>query len=197
MPPRRWSIGLHGLDFADIPARVVGTAKHCCSMVFAALWSAPSSPGPGPRHLGFARLEGSVTRSSSALAETAAAPPPYAQTARSCSGFEARKTSTAGPAAQRITDHTGAAGRRAGGSARNQAPMSGADALTPAVVGFEWVRRVGLALHGAQMLSRGWHYRRGVSATHPAAMTTGKSATSGPRPNWRTPSVGGAPSPVG
>jgi 2-methylcitrate dehydratase PrpD len=51
--------------------------------------------------------------------------------------------------------------------------VSGADALTAAVAGFEVGPRVGRALHGSQMLSRGWHSGP-VFGTHTAAMTTGK-----------------------
>jgi 2-methylcitrate dehydratase PrpD len=51
--------------------------------------------------------------------------------------------------------------------------VSGADALTAAIAGFEVGPRVGRALHGSQMLSRGWHSGP-VFGTHAAAMTTGK-----------------------
>ncbi|HEX4250980.1 MAG TPA: MmgE/PrpD family protein [Pseudonocardia sp.] len=51
--------------------------------------------------------------------------------------------------------------------------ISGVDALTAAVAGFEVGPRIGLALHGAQMLTRGWH-SGAVFGTHPAAMTSGK-----------------------
>jgi 2-methylcitrate dehydratase PrpD len=51
--------------------------------------------------------------------------------------------------------------------------VSGRDGLTAAVAGFEVGPRVGLALHGAEMLSRGWHSGP-VFGTHTAAMTTGK-----------------------
>ena len=51
--------------------------------------------------------------------------------------------------------------------------LSGAAALTAAIAGFEVGPRVGLALHGAQMLSRGWHSGP-VFGTHTAAMTAGK-----------------------
>ncbi|MGW4767251.1 MmgE/PrpD family protein [Nocardia sp. NPDC004278] len=50
---------------------------------------------------------------------------------------------------------------------------SGAAALVAAIAGFEIGPRVGLALHGAQMLSRGWHSGP-VFGTHTAAMTAGK-----------------------
>lgn len=50
---------------------------------------------------------------------------------------------------------------------------SGAAALTAAIAGFEVGPRVGLALHGSEMLSRGWHSGP-VFGTHTAAMTAGK-----------------------
>jgi 2-methylcitrate dehydratase PrpD len=50
---------------------------------------------------------------------------------------------------------------------------TGAEALTAAVAGFEVGPRVGLALHGAEMLSRGWHSGP-VFGTHTAAMAAGK-----------------------
>jgi 2-methylcitrate dehydratase PrpD len=51
--------------------------------------------------------------------------------------------------------------------------VSGAQALLAAIVGFEVGPRVGLALHGAQMLSRGWH-SGAVFGTHTSAMAAGK-----------------------
>jgi 2-methylcitrate dehydratase PrpD len=51
--------------------------------------------------------------------------------------------------------------------------VSGATALTAAVAGFEVGPRVGLALHGSQMLSRGWHSGP-VFGTHTAAMVAGR-----------------------
>lgn len=50
---------------------------------------------------------------------------------------------------------------------------SGREALTAAIAGFEVGPRVGLALHGAEMLSRGWHSGP-VFGTHTAAMTAGR-----------------------
>lgn len=50
---------------------------------------------------------------------------------------------------------------------------SGAQFLEAALVGFEVGPRVGLALHGAQMLSRGWH-SGSVFGTHAAAAAVGK-----------------------
>jgi 2-methylcitrate dehydratase PrpD len=50
---------------------------------------------------------------------------------------------------------------------------SGAAALTAAIAGFEVGPRVGLALHGSQMLTRGWHSGP-VFGTHTAAMVSGK-----------------------
>lgn len=50
--------------------------------------------------------------------------------------------------------------------------VSGARALTAAIAGFEVGPRVGLALHGAQMLSRGWH-SGSVFGTFAAAASAG------------------------
>ncbi|MVU77160.1 MmgE/PrpD family protein [Nocardia sp. ET3-3] len=58
-------------------------------------------------------------------------------------------------------------------TAQHTGRVSGADALTAAVAGFEVGPRVGLSLHGSQMLSRGWHSGP-VFGTHTAAMVTGK-----------------------
>lgn len=57
-------------------------------------------------------------------------------------------------------------------AAATAAPMSGKDFLTAAIAGFETGPRVGLALHGAQMLTRGWH-SGSVFGTHAAAAATG------------------------
>lgn len=52
------------------------------------------------------------------------------------------------------------------------APVTGAEFLRAAVAGFEVGPRVGMALHGAQMLSRGWH-SGAVFGTHAAAAASG------------------------
>ncbi len=52
------------------------------------------------------------------------------------------------------------------------APVTGRDFLRAAIAGFEVGPRVGMALHGAQMLSRGWH-SGSVFGTHAAAAATG------------------------
>ncbi|MEZ0094882.1 MmgE/PrpD family protein [Streptacidiphilus sp. EB129] len=51
-------------------------------------------------------------------------------------------------------------------------PVSGGEFLRGAVLGFEAGPRVGLALHGPQMLSRGWHSGP-VFGTHAAAAASG------------------------
>ena len=58
-------------------------------------------------------------------------------------------------------------------SAQHLGGASGTAALTAAIAGFEVGPRVGLALHGAQMLSRGWHSGP-VFGTHTAATAAGK-----------------------
>lgn len=51
--------------------------------------------------------------------------------------------------------------------------VTGADALTAAIAGFEVGPRVGHTLHGTQMLDRGWHSGP-VFGTHTAAMAAGR-----------------------
>jgi 2-methylcitrate dehydratase PrpD len=51
--------------------------------------------------------------------------------------------------------------------------VSGTDLLLSMIAGYEVGPRVGMALHGAQMLSRGWH-SGSVFGTHAAAATAGK-----------------------
>ena len=51
--------------------------------------------------------------------------------------------------------------------------VTGAEFLLAAIIGFEVGPRVGHALHGAQMLDRGWHSGP-VFGTHSAAMASGK-----------------------
>ena len=57
--------------------------------------------------------------------------------------------------------------------AETQGHVSGAKFLLGAVAGFEVGPRVGLALHGAEMLSRGWH-SGSVFGTHAAAAAAAK-----------------------
>jgi aconitate decarboxylase len=56
--------------------------------------------------------------------------------------------------------------------AQESGQVSGSRFLLAAIAGFETGPRVGLALHGAQMLSRGWH-SGSVFGTHAAAAATG------------------------
>ena len=77
-------------------------------------------------------------------------------------------------------------------TAQHLGGVSGAAALTAAIAGFEVGPRVGLALHGAEMLSRGWHSGP-VFGTHTAAMAAGKlrgfrPVCSRTRWAWRVPS---------
>ncbi|NMM87369.1 MmgE/PrpD family protein [Rhodococcus sp. SRB_17] len=53
------------------------------------------------------------------------------------------------------------------------APIDGANWLLATIAGFETGPRVGLALHGGQMLSRGWH-SGAVFGTHASAAAAGK-----------------------
>ncbi|CAN5339554.1 MmgE/PrpD family protein [soil metagenome] len=58
-------------------------------------------------------------------------------------------------------------------AAEGEASVSGRRFLEAAMVGYEVGPRVGMALHGAQMLSRGWH-SGSVFGTHAAAAAVGK-----------------------
>ena len=57
--------------------------------------------------------------------------------------------------------------------AEERGGVTGAEFLLGAVAGFEVGPRVGLALHGSEMLSRGWH-SGAVFGTHAAAAAAGK-----------------------
>jgi 2-methylcitrate dehydratase PrpD len=57
-------------------------------------------------------------------------------------------------------------------TAASQDAVRGADFLRASVLGFETGPRVGFALHGSQMLSRGWH-SGSVFGTHAAAAASG------------------------
>lgn len=52
-------------------------------------------------------------------------------------------------------------------------PVSGRELLTALIAGYEVGPRVGLALHGAEMLSRGWH-SGAVFGTHASAATSAR-----------------------
>ncbi len=58
-------------------------------------------------------------------------------------------------------------------AAEGGAPVTGRRFLEAALAGYEVGPRVGMALHGAQMLSRGWH-SGSVFGTHAAAAAVGK-----------------------
>jgi aconitate decarboxylase len=57
--------------------------------------------------------------------------------------------------------------------AEERGGVTGVEFLLGAIAGFEVGPRVGLALHGIEMLSRGWH-SGAVFGTHPAAAAAGK-----------------------
>src|ERR1700738_15216 len=58
-------------------------------------------------------------------------------------------------------------------AAANTFEVDGASVLVAAVAGFEVGPRVGLALNGSEMLSRGWHSGP-VFGTHTAAIVAGR-----------------------
>jgi len=81
---------VHGLTFADIPARVVERQGTCCSMVFGAALVGAQLPCP-PRHLGCARAGGSGDSVIIGTGRTAAAPPAVLAQQHVRAGLRARR----------------------------------------------------------------------------------------------------------
>ena len=169
---------VHGLTFADIPARVVDRAKHLLLDGFGAALVGAALPWSRVATSAVLGLEGSGDSVIIGTGRTAGAAAAVLLNSTFVQGFELDDFHPLAPL------HSGSliipallAGAQRGPASCGA--ISGADALTAAVVGFEVGPRVGLALHGAQMLSRGWH-SGAVFGTHSAAMTAGKLRRLGP-----------------
>ena len=169
---------VHGLSLADIPPRVVERAKHLLLDGVGAELVGAQLPWSRVATSAVLGLEGSGDSIVIGTGRTTGAPPAVLLNSTFVQGFELDDFHPLAPL------HSGSliipvllAGAQRGPS--GSGAISGADALTAAVVGFEVGPRVGLALHGAQMLSRGWH-SGAVFGTHPAAMTTAKLRRLGP-----------------
>ncbi|WP_328610341.1 MmgE/PrpD family protein [Amycolatopsis sp. NBC_00345] len=158
---------VHGLKPGDVPGRVRDRAKHLLlDGVGAALVGAqlPWSRVATEAVLG---IEGAGDSVVAGTGRTTSAPAAVLLNSTFVQGFELDDFHPIAPlhSCSLVIPAILAAAR----------PVSGADAVTAAVAGFEVGPRVGRALHGAQMLSRGWHSGP-VFGTHAAAMTTGKLA---------------------
>jgi 2-methylcitrate dehydratase PrpD len=151
-PTGRLATWLAGTELADVPVAVRDRAKHVlldgvgCALVGARLpWSDIATDAVrGMEGHGSCALIGvgrATTPSAAALLNSA-----YVQ------GFELDDYHPAAPVhgASIVLPAMLAAAERAGST-------TGAQVLLGAIRGFEVGPRVGLALHGAQMLTRGWH----------------------------------------
>lgn len=165
-PTGRLASWLAGLELGDVPERVVERARHVtldgitCALVGAQLpWSQRAVDVVTALEAGAATLIGCGRRTS----PTAAA----LLNGTFIQGFELddfhplaplHSASVVLPALLACAEHRGGIG--------------GAELLRGAIAGYEVGPRVGLALHGAQMLSRGWH-SGAVFGTHAAAAAAG------------------------
>jgi 2-methylcitrate dehydratase PrpD len=165
VPLARW---VAGLTLDAIPARVRDRAKHllldgvACGLVGAQLpWSRVATRS-------VLDLEGDGNAVVIGTGATTSGPAAVLLNSTFIQGFELDDFHPLAPlhSTSLIVPVLLATAERAGG-------VSGASALTAAVAGFEVGPRVGLALHGSEMLSRGWHSGP-VFGTHTAAMVAGK-----------------------
>jgi 2-methylcitrate dehydratase PrpD len=165
VPLARW---VAGLTPDAIPARVRDRAKHllldgvACGLVGAQLpWSRVATRS-------VLDLEGAGNAVVLGTGATTSGPAAVLLNSTFIQGFELDDFHPLAPlhSTSLIVPVLLATAERAGG-------VSGASALTAAVAGFEVGPRVGLALHGSEMLSRGWHSGP-VFGTHAAAMVAGK-----------------------
>src|SRR5215469_2004836 len=159
---------LQGLSLDAVPGRVQDRAKHlildgiACALVGAQL---PWSRVAVETVLGF---EGKGERTIIGWNKTASGPVACLLNGTFIQGFELDDFHPLGPlhSASVVVPALLAC-------AEDLGHVSGKAFLTAAIAGFEVGPRVGMALHGAQMLSRGWH-SGSVFGTHAAAAAAGK-----------------------
>lgn len=158
---------LAGLRLADVPPDVLSKTKDlildgiACALVGARL---PWSDTAVDAILGF---EGRGERTLIGRGQTTSAPAAALLNGTFIQGFELDDFHPGAPlhSASLVLPALFAAAEETG-------QMSGADFLLATVAGFEVGPRVGRALHGGQMLSRGWH-SGAVFGTHAAAAAAG------------------------
>ena len=162
----RLAIWLSGLTFDDVPAEVLDRAKDLlldgigCALVGAQLpWSRTAAEAV----MGF---EGAGDAPIIGWGRTIGRPAAALLNGTFIQGFELDDVHIRGPL------HSASVVIPAILSAAVGNPCTGRAALLAAVAGFEVGPRVGMSLHGAQMLSRGWH-SGSVFGTHAAAAATG------------------------
>lgn len=158
---------LAGFDLLDVPSDVIDRTKDlildgvACALVGARLpWSNTAVDA-------VVALEGKGDRTVIGRGQTTSAPAAALLNGTFIQGFELDDFHPAAPlhSASLVLPALLAAAEETG-------EMSGARFLAATVAGFEVGPRVGRALHGGQMLSRGWH-SGAVFGTHAAAAATG------------------------
>lgn len=158
---------LAGLKLSDVPPDVVARAKDlildgiACALVGARLpWSDIAVDA-------VVALEGRGDRTIIGRGQTTSAPAAALLNGTFIQGFELDDFHPGAPlhSASLVLPALLAAAEETG-------ELSGEAFLTAAIAGFEVGPRVGRALHGGQMLSRGWH-SGAVFGTHAAAAATG------------------------
>jgi len=158
---------LAGLDLAAVPDDVKARAKHiildgiACAIVGAKLpWSRTAVEA-------ITSFEGPGAQTIIGWGKTASGPVACLLNGTFIQGFELDDFHPLGPlhSASVVVPALLACAEHIGG-------VSGERFLLGAVAGFEVGPRVGMALHGAQMLSRGWH-SGSVFGTHASAVAAG------------------------
>ena len=166
-PTGRLADWLHRLTLDDVPQEVQARAKHVildgigCALVGAQLpWSRIAVET-------ILRFEGTGTRTIMGWGRTASGPVACLLNGTFIQGFELDDFHPLGPlhSASVVVPALLACAEELG-------HVSGEAFLRGAIAGFEVGPRVGMALHGAQMLSRGWH-SGSVFGTHAAAAAAG------------------------
>lgn len=158
---------LSGLRYTDVPSRVRERAAHlvldglACALVGAQLpWSRRAVEA-------VTALEGVGDAPLMGWAETLPAPAACLLNSTFIQGFELDDYHPGAPLHSMSLVLPSALATLTGAG-----PRTGRDVLTAIIAGLEVGPRVGLALHGGQMLSRGWH-SGAVFGTHAAAATSG------------------------
>jgi aconitate decarboxylase len=166
-PTGRLAHWLEGLTLDAVPREVQERAKHvildgvACALVGAKLpWSKIAVET-------VTRFEGSGERTIIGWGRTASGPVACLLNGTFIQGFELDDFHPLGPlhSASVVVPALLACAEELG-------HVSGAEFLRAAIAGFEVGPRVGMALHGSQMLSRGWH-SGSVFGTHAAAAAAG------------------------
>lgn len=166
-PTGRLAEWVAGLRLADVPSDAQTRAKHlildglACALVGAQLpWSKRAVEL-------VTAFEGSGEKTIIGWGKTTAGPPAALLNGTFIQAFELDDFHPGGPlhSAAVVIPSLMACAEHLGG-------VSGEEFLLGAIAGFEVGPRVGMALHGAQMLSRGWH-SGSVFGTHASAVAAG------------------------